>query len=154
MPIKHFLAVGLPGQDAPATQVKSCYSGNWFNPAQSGHGFELEVLNAPGSTSNFLAVDWFAYGPDGSPVWLSGSAPITGNSAQMHLTLIDGDGAQFPPNFNAGGITGHDWGTATFTFTDSAHAQVTWSSTTAGYGSGTQPLQPLSVGLLDRRGCQ
>ena len=153
MPIKHFLAVGLPGQDAPATQVKSCYSGNWFNPAQSGHGFELEVLNAPGSTSNFLAVDWFAYGPDGSPVWLSGSAPITGNSAQMHLTLIDGAGAQFPPNFNPAGITGHDWGTATFTFTDSAHAQVTWSSTIDGYGSGTQPLQPLGVGLLDRRGC-
>jgi Leucine-rich repeat (LRR) protein len=154
MPIKHFLAVGLPGQDAPGAQVKSCYSGNWFNPAQSGHGFEFEVLNAPGSTSNYLAVDWFAYAPDGSPVWLSGSAPITGNSAQMHLTLIDGAGAQFPPNFSSGGITGHDWGTATFTFTDAAHAQVTWSSTIPGYASGTQPLQPLGVGLLDRRGCQ
>ena len=154
MPIKHFLAVGLPVQDAPAAQVKSCYSGNWFNPAQSGHGFELEVLNAPGSTSNYLAVDWFAYGPDGSPVWLSGSAPITGNSAQMHLELIDGAGAQFPPNFDASRITAHDWGTATFTFSDPAHAQVTWSSTVAGYGSGTQPLQPLGVGLLDRRACQ
>jgi hypothetical protein len=154
MPIKHFLAVGLPGQDASAAQVKSCYSGNWFNPAQSGHGFEFEVLNSAGSTSAFLAVDWFAYAPDGTPVWLSGSGPITGDTAQMHLVLIDGVGAQFPPAFDPSQITGHDWGSATFTFTDSAHAKVTWSSTLAGYGSGSQPLQPLGVGLIDRRSCQ
>jgi Leucine-rich repeat (LRR) protein len=152
MPIKHFLAVGLPTQDASGAQVKSCYSGNWFNPAQSGHGFEIEVLSV---SPPVLAVDWFAYAPDGSPVWLSGSGPITGNTAQIaHMALFDGPGAQFPPNFNPNTITGHDWGTATFTFTDSAHAQVSWNSTIPGYGSGTQPLQPIGVGLLDRRSCQ
>ena len=152
MPLKHFLAVGLPAQDAPGAQVTSCYSGNWFNPAQSGHGFEFEVL--PTTTAAFLAVDWFAFAPNGAPVWLSGAGPINGNSAQMHLQLIDGAGAQFPPNYNPNAITQHDWGTATFTFADSSHGSVTWNSTIAGYGSGTQPLQPLATGLMDRRGCQ
>ena len=151
MPIKHFLAVGLPAQDAAAAQVKSCYSGNWFNPAQSGHGFEFEILP---TTPAFLAVDWFAFAPNGTPVWLQGAGAISGNSAQMHLQLIDGTGAKFPPSYNPNAITQHDWGTATFTFTDASHGSVTWNSTIAGYGSGTQPLQPLATGLMDRRGCQ
>ena len=87
-------------------------------------------------------------------MWLQGAGAISGNSAQMHLQLIDGAGAQFPPNYDPGGITQHDWGTATFTFTDSSHGSVTWNSTITGYGSGTQPLQPLAKGLMDRRGCQ
>ena len=151
MPIKHFLAVGLPAQDAPGAQVKACYSGNWFNPAQSGHGFELEVL---GTSPAFLSVDWFAFAPSGAPVWLEGVGQINGNSAQVQLQLIDGTGAQFPPNFNTAKITQHLWGTATFTFTDSAHATVSWNSTFPGYGSGSQPLQPIVTGLMDRRGCQ
>ena len=100
-----------------------------------------------------LAADWFAYAPDGKPVWLSGAGPISGNSATLHMAIFDGTGAQFPPAFNASGLTGHDWGTATFTFIDSTHAQVSWNSTIAGYGSGTQPLQPIAKGFLDRRSC-
>ncbi len=151
MPIRHFIAVGLPDQDAVAAQVRSCFSGNWFNPAQLGHGFEFEVLQlgAP-----YLSVDWFAFAPDGSPVWLQGVGPINGNTAQMHLQLIDGPGAQFPPNFNPGAIVQHDWGTATFTFTDASNGSVTWNSTIAGYGAGTQPLRPISTGIMDRRSCQ
>jgi Leucine-rich repeat (LRR) protein len=151
MPIKHFLSVDLPTQDASSAQIKACYSGNWFNPAQIGHGFEFEILP---TTPALLAVDWFAFSPSGAPVWLQGVGPISGNHAQIQLQLIDGAGAQFPPNFDPGRITQHVWGTATFTFADSAHATVSWSSTIPGYGSGTQPLQPLATGLLDRRGCQ
>jgi hypothetical protein len=151
MPIKHFLSVGLPAQEAPGAQVRSCFSGNWFNPAQSGHGFEFEVL---GTSPAFLSVDWFAFAPSGAPVWLQGVGQINGNSAQMQLQFIDGTGAQFPPNFNPTQITQHVWGTATFTFTDAAHATVSWNSTMPGYGSGSQPLQPIVTGLMDRRACQ
>jgi uncharacterized repeat protein (TIGR01451 family) len=151
MAITHFLSVSLPSQDPPGAQIKACYSGNWFNPAQTGHGFEFEVLSSP---SPLLVVDWFAYGPDGSPVWLQGVGPINGNGAQVSLQLINGSGAQFPPKYDPAHITQNLWGTASFTFTDSAHASVTWISTITGYGTGTQPLQPLAEGLLDRRGCQ
>ncbi len=151
MPITHFLPVSLPAQDPVGAKITACYSGNWYNPAQSGDGFEFEVLAVP---SPLLVVDWFAYGPDGSPVWLQGAGPISGNQAQMQLQLITGTGAQFPPKFDTTKITHGVWGMATFTFTDPAHASVTWNSTVVGYGTGTQPLQPLAVGFLDRRGCQ
>jgi hypothetical protein len=151
MPIKHFLPVALPKNDAPGAGIPSCYSGNWFNPAQAGHGFEFEVLP---TTPPILAVDWFAFAPDGTPVWLYGAAAISGNRAQMQLVLINGTGAQFPPDFDPGQITQNPWGTATFTFTDASHGSVSWNSTFAGYGSGTQPLQPIVTGLMDRRGCQ
>ncbi|MDR3385729.1 MAG: leucine-rich repeat domain-containing protein [Rudaea sp.] len=150
MPIKHFLSVALPANDAAGAGLKACYSGNWYNPAQVGHGFELEVLPVAG----LLAVDWFAFGPNGAPVWLQGVGTISGNSAQVPLQLIDGPGAQFPPNFDPGGITSHAWGTVKFTFADSAHATASWNSTITGYGSGTQPIVPIAPGLLDRRGCQ
>jgi len=150
MPIKHFLAVGLPAQDSSDSPIKACYSGNWSNPAQSGHGFEFEIL--PGAQP-LLAVDWFAFSPTGTPTWLSGVGTFTGNSTQMELYIIDGAGAQFPPNFDSSQITQNPWGTATFTFTDSTHATVSWNSTFAGYGSGSQPLQPFANGFLDRRAC-
>ena len=149
MPIRHFLPVALPASDGAGAAITSCYSGNWYNHAQPGHGFEFEVLFNPPR----LTADWFAYGPDGSPVWLFGVGPITGNTAQLTLGIIDGAGAQFPPNYNAATIAVHVWGTATFTFTDAANGSVTWTSTYPGYNSGTQLLQPLAKGSLDRRGC-
>ena len=148
MALTHFLPVGTPAQDLASAQVKACYSGNWKEPDKSGHGFEFEVIPA---SPPVLAVDWFAYAPDGSPVWLSGAGPISGNTAQMTLALIDGSGAQFPPKFNPAAINAHAWGTATFTFTDATHGHVTWNSTFQGYGQGSIDLVP-TFGL-ERRGC-
>jgi len=152
MSISHFQPVALPKNDTPGAAIKSCYSGNWYNPAQVGHGFEFEVI--PG-TPPVLTADWFAVSPVGAPVWLLGTAPINGKSATMNLLLINGYGARFPPDFNPTQLTYNDWGTATFVFADAAHATVSWNSKLPGYGSGSQPLQPaLGAGMLDRRGCQ
>ena len=149
MAITHFLPVGVPANDLASAQVKACYSGNWKEPSKSGHGFEFEVIPA---NPPVLAVDWFAFGPGGAPVWLSGAGPISGNSAQMTLALIDGTGAQFPPKFKASQITQHAWGTITFTFSDATHAHAAWSSSLPGYGSGQIDLVP-TFGL-ERRSCQ
>jgi len=147
--ITHFLPVEFPVHDPAGSKIKSCYSGNWSNPAQSGHGFEFDVYS---DNPPRLSVDWFAYDPTGKPVWLVGNAPINGNNATMHLFRLDGNGAKFPPLFDPAQLNVHDWGTASFTFADAGHASVTWNSTEAGYGSGTQPLTP-GVGPLDRRTC-
>jgi hypothetical protein len=152
MQIKHFLPVSLPANDASGAPVKSCHSGNWKEPTKSGHGFEFEVIAA---TPPLLAVDWFTFTPNGSPVWLYGVGPISGNSAQMQFFLINGAGANFPPHFRPGQITQNPWGTATFTFADTTHAHMTWNSTIAGYGSGQLDLVPtFGAGGLARRACQ
>ncbi len=152
MQIQHFLPVSLPAADAAGTKIKSCHSGNWKEPNKSGHGFEFAVL---ATTPPILAVDWFAFTPTGAPVWLYGSATISGNSVQVPLGLINGAGAKFPPNFDSQHVTQNPWGTATFTFTDISHAHVAWNSTIPGYGAGQADLVPtLGPGALARRACQ
>ena len=104
-----------------------------------------------GSTPPLLAVDWFTYTPTGAPVWLQGAGPISGNSASLQLQLIGGSGAQFPPLFDPTALTPQVWGTLGVTFSDAAHAHVTWNSSLPGYGSGGIDIVP-TYGL-DQRGC-
>jgi Leucine-rich repeat (LRR) protein len=151
MPIAHLLGVGLPAQDAPNAKIKSCFSGPWYDPAQSGQGFEIEIL--PTASPPILSVDWFTYDPSGNPVWVAGAGPISGNSAQVPLAFISGPGAQFPPNFDPSQITKQLWGTVTFTFSDTGHGQAAWNSTLPGYGSGSMSIQPVVTGWFDRRSC-
>ncbi len=44
-------------------------AGLWFNPARSGHGFDLQF-----SDSHMLAL-WYTYADDGRPVWYLASGP-------------------------------------------------------------------------------
>ena len=150
--IKHFLSVGIPAPGASSGAFGACYSGNWKEPSKSGHGFEFEVLP---TSPPVLAADWFTFAPNGAPVWLYGAGQVSGGSVQMQLVLINGSGAQFPPRFDSSRITQNLWGTATVTFSDNAHAHLSWSSVISGYGSGQIDLQPtFGAGFLARRGCQ
>jgi len=45
-------------------------SGMYFNPARSGHGFDLQYAG------EFLFITWFTYLSDGSPVWYQASARL------------------------------------------------------------------------------
>jgi hypothetical protein len=149
MALTHFLPVAVPANDLAGTQIKACYSGNWKEPTKTGHGFEFEII--PSSPPTFAA-DWFAYAPDGTPVWLQGAGPISGNTAQLQMQLIDGTGAQFPPRFDNTKLSAHLWGTLTVTFNDATHARAAWNSTISGYGLGAVDLVP-TYGL-DHRSCQ
>ena len=149
MALTHFLPVAVPANDPAGAQIKACYSGNWKEPAKTGHGFEFEII--PSNPPAFAA-DWFAYAPGGAPVWLQGAGPITGNTAQLQMQLIDGSGAQFPPRFDATQLTAHLWGTLTVTFSDATHAHAAWNSTIPGYGQGAIDLVP-TYGL-DHRSCR
>ena len=45
-------------------------SGMYYNPARSGHGFDLQYAG------EFLFITWFSYLDDGSPVWYQASAKL------------------------------------------------------------------------------
>lgn len=155
MALKHLVPVSLPETDV-AGSIKACYSGPWnsTNPQQNGQGFEIEVVP---TSPPLLSIDWFAYSPaDGSAFWLAGVGPISNNTAQVELQLIDGPGAQFPPRFNPDPTQSihKKWGTATFTFLDSAHASVSWVPELSGYAAGSMNLHPvIEPEFLDRRAC-
>ncbi|HEX4480720.1 MAG TPA: plastocyanin/azurin family copper-binding protein [Rudaea sp.] len=120
--------------------ISPATSGSWFDAAQSGHGFLLQI--APGNT--FL-VYWFVFTPDGTAQsWLLAAGAYDPNSNTVTVEAFQDTGAKFPPNFNASDITQTDWGSLTFTFTDCTNGTMSWNSKLPGYGSGTLPITKLA----------
>jgi hypothetical protein len=116
-------------------------SGNWYDPDQSGHGFQLEFT---GQANTLLAI-WYVYTPSGGGqnwIFAQGTFDPTKNTVTVPAIML-GNGA-FPPAFNPANVTHTPWGTLTFTFSDCDHATVNWSSSLPGYGSGSLPLSRLS----------
>ena len=126
--------------------ITGATSGSWFDPAQNGHGFSIQV--APG---NIFIVYWFVYTPDGTQqAWVSGSGAFTPGSNTVTIDVGQRVGAKFPPNFDQAALTTTDWGKLTFTFTDCANGTVSWASTLPAYGTGTLPITKIvGVDTLD-----
>lgn len=114
-------------------------TGNWFNPAQSGQGFSLEVLR-----DNTLLAEWFTFAPEGGQSWIVATGPIDGNTAVLQGYQAVGPGGRFFPNFDPSGVHNQFWGTLTFTFTDCNSGSVSWQPVVPGYTAGSMPIQRLT----------
>lgn len=115
-------------------------TGNWYDPAESGHGFGIEVL--PG---NQMLAEWYVFGPNGGRDWIVGVGPITGNTAVLTAFQSAGNGGRFPPNFNAAQVQAQPWGTITLSFTDCNNGTASWQPTAPGYTAGSIPIQRLTM---------
>jgi hypothetical protein len=124
----------------PGMAISAGFTGNWFDPSESGHGFSIEVL--PG---NRVAAEWYVFAPNGGQAWIVATGPITGNTAVLQGYYPVGSGGLFPPNFNPSQLQDQPWGTITFTFTDCNSGQVSWQPTVAGYTSGSIPITRLTM---------
>jgi len=113
-------------------------TGSWYNTAQSGHGFNIEVL--PGNV--FLAY-WYLFNNNGNNFWLGGTSngAVSGNSATVNLTQTTG--GTYPP-LDPTKIMRSPWGTLTFTFTDCNNGTVAWTPSVAGFAVGSMPIQRLT----------
>lgn len=123
-------------------------SGNWYNPSanQGGHGFQIEIL--PGN--GILAI-WFVFNPAGNAqtwIYSQGSYDPTKNTVSVDAFLEQGQGLEFPPNYNPVGLTATPWGQIQFTFTDCNNGTVAWksnaASAAAGYGDVSFPIARLT----------
>jgi hypothetical protein len=130
--------VVAPGADGRA--ITAGFTGNWFDPDQSGHGFSIEVL--PG---NLMLAEWFVFDPDGAQKWIIATGPITGNTAVLQGYYPVGSGGRFPPSFDPAQLQNTPWGTLVFTFSDCNHGQVSWQPTVEGYSSGSLPIARLTM---------
>lgn len=123
------------------SEIRPEYSGAWYNPAQSGHGFSIEVISAERSL-----VFWYAYDPFGNPIFLYGEATNVGNRLQVKVYYLQGMvWGEFDPETNEL----LDWGTLTITFHDCTHATLRYDSTLEyesgeAFGSGEMPLVRLA----------
>ena len=124
----HDEVTGAPGVIyvgvSPPGAIDGGYTGTWFNSAQGGMGFMVEVL--PGSPMQMVA-SWLTFSPEGVPIWIVGLGPIDDDEATLQATHIVGSGALFPPKFDPSNVQAQTWGELTFTFSDCDHANVQWS---------------------------
>ena len=113
------------------------FTGNWFDPTQSGHGLMLEVL-----PDNRLLAYWFAFDPAGNQAWFGGVGTYSGTTATIPNAVLP-TGARWIPNFDPDSIVPNAWGTLTFTFTSCNRGTVTFNSA-FGFGTGSMNLTRLT----------
>lgn len=130
---------GAPITAPAAAAIGPAFTGNWYNPAQSGHGLMLEVL-----PDNQLLALWFAFSPTGEQSWFGGVGSYSGNVATISGVALP-TGGKWLPNFDPDALTRNAWGTLTFTFSDCNHGKVDYRSTYDGYGSGSMELTRLTL---------
>ncbi len=111
------------------------YTGMWFNPEESGHGLQFEVLDQDNAA--ILYVTWFAH-VDGEPIWLTGSGPLLGDRAFVDLIMTDGQ--DFPGSMNA-----QMWGELRIKFDDLNHASMSWQPLLEGFETGQLAVERLTI---------
>jgi glucose/arabinose dehydrogenase len=125
------------GEPLTGPLIDASFTGSWFDPAQNGHGFFVEVL--PGGS--FVAW-WFTFSPEGQQAWFGGVGQISGNRAVVNAVRTTG--GRFIPNFNPAAVQNEPFGTLTFTFTSCRAGQVAFNLP-QGYSQGTMALTRLTV---------
>jgi hypothetical protein len=137
-----------PGLGAtPTVGMGGFTSGNWYDPAQSGIGFQIEATSQIDAASGLpvMVAIWFTFAPDGNAQnWVFAQGPYDPASNTVTLSAVVTSGGRFPPNFDPADVQATPWGTLTFTFTDCDNGTASWNSTVPGYGSGTMPITRLT----------
>lgn len=118
------------------SDVRPEFSGAWYNPNQSGHGFSVDVI----SEERTIAF-WYAYDLAGAPIFLLLDGVNRGNRVEATAYSFEGMvWGEFDPATNESTT----WGTVTLEFTSCASANLSWNSSVPGYGSGSMELVHLA----------
>ena len=122
--------------NASAIEISSRLSGIWYNPAQSGHGLNIAVLD-----ENTTIVYWYVYHIDGTPMFLITVGQNDGD--KISGTTYYNTGMKFG-EFNKDDIKETVWGSTTLTFTDCNTVTLEYAADDPSYGSGSIPMQRLA----------
>ena len=123
-----------------STSVDGYMSGNWYDPARSGQGIQLEFTDQ----NNTAIAVWFVFGPDGGQNWIYAQGTYDSTKASVTLPATMMTGARFPPLFKPSDVQSTSWGSITLAFTDCNNGTLSWNSTLPGYGIGSMLLSRLT----------
>lgn len=134
----HEIAQGSNPTDATSMAPRLA-AGLWYNPRRSGHGFDLQYA------AGAMAVTWYTYEDDGTPVWYQAAAP----TAQPWQGVLN----RFTRDAVSGRVAAQAVGTLKLDAIDARHATFQWQ---IGTRSGTEAMLPLltsaTPALPDRTG--
>ncbi len=137
MGMRGSVTVNAPAAD-PTFAISPGITGSWYNPAQSGQGFNVEVLS-----NNLFIAFWYVFDSKGNNLWLTGTGNASGDTVVVNL--VQTNGGFFPPNFDPTKITRPQWGTVTLKFSDCSNGTATWTpSDTTNFAAGTMPVKRLT----------
>jgi uncharacterized repeat protein (TIGR01451 family) len=153
---------GVAGLNAlGVSNLSGDFSGQWFDPNQSGQGLVIDVTQPDANNTRYLSAIWFVY-LNGQPTWLLGAAiPKVGTGDQAGKVIVQMDqvgifqGVSFPIGETTAAAT--LWGSITLTFTDANTGTMSWTSTYPGFNSGTMLIthfQQVRVPASDPAGAQ
>jgi len=136
-------------QATPTLTLDGSYSGQWDDPTQvpsgPGHGLVLDVITDGGGVARTMVLTWFAF-QGGKPTWVQGisSPPQLGTGTNAGLLVVNfpqvviAQGKSFPLGEPA--RTFQNWGTVTLKFASNNTGVMFWTSTVAGFNSGSMQL--------------
>src|SRR4051812_15404121 len=111
--------IGLIAGLASTLLYATPQAGWWWNPAESGRGFFLEVQG----DRMFMA--GYFYGNDGKPTWLVSNDPMPQQNRYDGRLLAFHDGQQLLGDYRHPSPAS-DAGAVSLTFTDDTHGTLTW----------------------------
>lgn len=137
--------------------INAGVTGSWYNPAQSGQGWVIEMV----SSGQFVFY-FYGYEDTGEQLWFIGIGDSTGDS-MITVDVLRFSGTGFGGNFDPTSRTNESVGSMTFNFTDCNNAMVDFTSTSVGLSDFSIPAQRLtaiasvdcvysSLGQIDRLG--
>jgi hypothetical protein len=118
--------------------VNPSMSASWYNPAESGHGIMIHLLDAETAW-----MCWFTFDLEGNPRWICAVGVIQGDTIAFE-DAFQVEGGAFPPNFDAEQIVEVPWGSIVVEFTGCDTGQMTWTTNAVGFESGEMPLARLT----------
>lgn len=104
--------------------INGAFTGSWYNPAQNGQGWVIEVVDSDSGPDQFV-VYFYGY-ENGEQLWLIGSGPgIVGNTATVDV--IRTSGADWGNAFNKDDVMLDTVGSMSFEFSDCNSALVVFT---------------------------
>ena len=131
--------------------ILDVHTGAWFDPANSGRGFGLEISRASeGGTQPLMVVHWYDYS-EGKQIWLVGAAAFQWGDSTVTVPLQITSGAQFGAAFAPDQVQNDaEWGSVTIRFSDCHHGEFSFQSR---LGNGSYQLtritEPTHIQCLD-----
>lgn len=130
--------VRLVKANASGFTIVPAHTGQWFDPNQSGHGLNVEIL-----PNNQALIIWYAYDSMGNQVWILGNGTHDGETIAIDVNITDG--AMFPPNFDSNDVNLTAWGRFTLRFTGCNSGVFSWEPLAGnGYTSGQMNVTRLT----------
>jgi serine protease len=116
-------------------------TGWWWNEAESGRGFTIEVRG------NTMFMAGYLYADDGRATWLVSAGAMTNPNLYSGQLLSFGEGQTLSGPFKSNKLTNGNVGNITLQFIDATHGTLTWPGGTIPierfiFKSGTPAFQP------------